>query len=104
MHDDKKLNFAVSCTFTQLHGRVHRMTMYVHCIAYIYAKNRFFQETIRDIHRVLQTIQMKLILLCVWAEQAILGSTKTALKFTYEIQIGYHTYNSMHGAGYKLDR
>ena len=39
----------------------------------------------RDIHRVLQTIQMKLILLCVWAEPAILGSTKTALKFTYEI-------------------
>ena len=46
MHDDKKLNFAVSCTFTQLHGRVHRMTMYVHCIAYIYAKNHFFQETV----------------------------------------------------------
>ena len=27
-----------------------------------------------------QTIQMKLILLCVWAEPAVLGSTKTALK------------------------
>ena len=42
----------------------------------------------RDMHytyRVLQTIQMKLILLCVWAEPAILGSTKTALKFKYEI-------------------
>ena len=41
----------------------------------------------RDIHinRVLQTIQMKLILLCVWAELAVLGSTKTALKFKYEI-------------------
>ena len=37
---------------------------------------------------VLQTIQMKLILLCVWAERAILGSAKTALKFKYEIQIG----------------
>ena len=36
-------------------------------------------------YRVLQTIQMKLILLCVWAEQAILGSAKTALKFKYEI-------------------
>ena len=36
-------------------------------------------------YRVLQTIQMKLILLCVWAEPAILGSTKTALKFKYEI-------------------
>ena len=40
---------------------------------------------VRDIHRVLQTIQMKLILLCVWAEPAVLGSTKTALKFKYEI-------------------
>ena len=35
--------------------------------------------------RVLQTIQMKLILLCVLAERAILGSAKTALKFKYEI-------------------
>ena len=30
---------------------------------------------------ILQTIQMRLILLCVWAELAVLGSTKTALKF-----------------------
>ena len=30
-------------------------------------------------------IQMKLILLCVWAEPAILSSTKTALEFKYEI-------------------
>ena len=29
---------------------------------------------------------MKHILLCVWAEPAVLGSTTTALKFTYEIQ------------------
>ena len=36
-------------------------------------------------YRVLQIIQMKLILLCVWAELAILGSTKTALKFKYDI-------------------
>ena len=35
----------------------------------------------RYTYRVLQTIQMKLILLCVWAEPAILGSAKTALKF-----------------------
>ena len=33
------------------------------------------------VYQVLQTIQMKLILLCVWAEPAVLGSTKTALKF-----------------------
>ena len=37
------------------------------------------------IYQVLQTIQMKLILLCVWAEPAVLGSTKTALKFKYKI-------------------
>ena len=37
------------------------------------------------IYIVLHSIQMKLILLCVWAEQAILGSAKTALKFKYEI-------------------
>ena len=30
---------------------------------------------------MLQTIQMKLILLCVRAERAVLGSAKTALKF-----------------------
>ena len=33
---------------------------------------------------VLQTIQMKLILLYVWAEQAVLGSAETALKFKFE--------------------
>ena len=42
----------------------------------------------RYTYRVLQTIQMKLIFLCVWAEQAILGSAKTALKFKYEILMG----------------
>ena len=36
-------------------------------------------------YRVLQKIQMKLILLYVWSEPAILGSSKTALKFKYEI-------------------
>ena len=35
--------------------------------------------------RVLQTIQIKLILLCAWAEPVILGSAKTALIFKYEI-------------------
>ena len=39
----------------------------------------------RYTHKVLQTIQMKLILLCVWAEQAVLGSAKNYLKFKYEI-------------------
>ena len=37
------------------------------------------------IYQVLQTIQMKLILLCVWAEPAVLGRAKTALKIIYKI-------------------
>ena len=39
----------------------------------------------RYTYRVLQATQMKLILLCVWAEPVVLGSAKTALKFKYEI-------------------
>ena len=39
----------------------------------------------RYTYRVLQTIQIELILSCVWAELAVLGSAKTALKFKYEI-------------------
>ena len=42
----------------------------------------FMQEQ-RYTYKVLQTIQMKLILLWVWAEQAVLGRAKTALKFKY---------------------
>ena len=42
----------------------------------------------RYTYKVLQTTQMKLILLCVWAEPAVLGSIKTALKLKYEIKIG----------------
>ena len=34
--------------------------------------------------RVLQTIQIKLILLFVWVERAVLGGAKNALKFKYE--------------------
>ena len=41
----------------------------------------------RYTYRVLQTIQMNLYF-CVWAERAVLGSAKSALKFKYEIQIG----------------
>ena len=48
------------------------------------AKNAFAMHQ-RYAYRVLQTIQMKLILICVWAEPAVLGSTKTALIFKYEI-------------------
>ena len=39
----------------------------------------------RYTYRVLQTIQMQLVLLSVWAERAVLGSAKTALKFKREI-------------------
>ena len=45
----------------------------------------FFASNQRYTYRVLQTIQMKHILLCVWAEPAVLGSAKTALRFKYEI-------------------
>ena len=44
--------------------------------------------TQRYTYRVLQTIQMKLKLLCVWTEPVVLGSTKSASKFKYEIEIG----------------
>ena len=39
----------------------------------------------RYTYRVLQTIQMEVVLLCVWAEPAVLDSAKTALEFKYEI-------------------
>ena len=42
--------------------------------------SRAFQ---RYTYRVLQTVQMKLILL--WAERAVLGGAKNALKFKYEM-------------------
>ena len=45
----------------------------------------------RYTYRVLQIIQMKLILLCVWAERAVLGSAKTALK--YEICVRQYKVN-----------
>ena len=51
-----------------------------------YCSGNFWHKH-RDIctYRVLQTIQMKLILLCVWTERAILGGEKNALKLKYEI-------------------
>ena len=48
-------------------------------------ENTNFGRSQRYTYRVLQTIQMKLILFCVWADPAVLGSTKTALKFKYDI-------------------
>ena len=55
--------------------------MTVCCIYWAFAQ--YMQQ--RYTYRVPQTIQMKLILLYVWAERAVLGSAKTALKFKYEI-------------------
>ena len=49
---------------------------------------------------MLQTIQMKL--LCVWAEQVVSVSAKTALKFKYEIQIVKHICNSLYEQGINL--
>ena len=42
-------------------------------------------DFLTNVQRLLQTIQMKLLFLFVWAEPAVLGSAKTALKFKYEI-------------------
>ena len=63
------------------------------CLCSKYVKNCNILGQIQSyIYQVLQTIQMKLILLCVWAEPAVLGSAKTALKFIYKIWIGYYSY------------
>ena len=45
----------------------------------------FFDQVQSYTYQVLQTIQMKLILLCDWAELTVLGSAKTAIKFIYKI-------------------
>ena len=47
---------------------------------------------------------MKIIRLCVWAEQAILVSAKSALKSEYETEIAKHIYNLMCVAGYQLEK
>ena len=46
----------------------------------------------RYTYRVLQTIQIELILLCIWAKLAVLDSARIDLKLKYEIQVGYYTY------------
>jgi hypothetical protein len=52
---------------------------------YFVGSRAFKVEATECIYRVLQTIQMKLIPLCVWAERAVFGSAKTAFRFKYEI-------------------
>ena len=46
---------------------------------------KFPSEGQRYTYRMLQTIQLKIILLFVWAELAALSSAKITLKFKYEI-------------------
>ena len=93
-------------TLPDFHGRGEKTYLTIMCsnddldlLTY-----QFSDKLLPDTKEVLQTIQMKLILLCVWAEPAVLGSAKTALKFNYEISIGYYLYNSMYGAVYKLQK
>ena len=47
---------------------------------------------------------MKLMILSVWAERAVLGSAKTALKFKYEIQKDYTIYCLGQGISLKSER
>ena len=47
---------------------------------------------------------MNLILLCAWAEQAVLGNAKTAIEIKYEIERGSNLHNSMYVACYKLEK
>ena len=49
------------------------------------SKGIFYLSSFTFDQRVLQTIQMKLLLLFVWAERDVLGCAKAALKFKYEI-------------------
>ena len=81
----------------------HFKWIQTHAIFQNHEDSVFVGPSQRYTYRVLQTIQMKLILLCVWAERAVLGSAKTTLKFKYEIQIVQHIYSSMFGAEYKLE-
>ena len=66
---------------------MNEATYTIDCLLTIFlgVSNYFLQRDRRYTYRVLQTIQMKLILLCVWAERVVLGSAKTALKCNYEI-------------------
>ena len=54
-------------------------------ITYTYTWGKKGTHDQRYTYRVLQTIQMTLILLCVLAERAVLGSAITASKFKCEI-------------------
>ena len=62
-----------------------KVSRYMHWDAWFCHQCKILSRYQRYTYRVLQTLQMKLILLCVWAERAVLGIAKTALRFKYEI-------------------
>ena len=89
--------FTPYCLFSSQYLSVNENYLYTkntRCLYcnYFYPYCLFSSQEQSYIYQVLQTIQMKLILLCVWAEPAVLGSAKTALKFIYKIYIGYYLY------------
>ena len=83
MYNLKTPSLKMSLVFVARHCCRHRISISHHQVHTHCYENSTVEQ--RYTYRVLQTIQMKLILLCVWAERAILGSAKTALKFKYEI-------------------
>ena len=81
MHRGVYFNFSSGCFITAILVNPPEKKLAKHTS--VHCTNCCFMQ--RYTYRVLQTIQMKLILLCVLAELAFLGSTITAIKFIYEI-------------------
>ena len=82
--------FATASTFTDYFdiskGQCFNLTGQNVCPLYLEGHFVYlFGVKNRYTYRVLQKIQMKLIILCVWAERVVLGSAKTASKFIHEI-------------------
>ena len=79
----------MALTTAEQRGKVLFGLPHYHCftliLEYVHMESFELVKIQRCTYRVLQTIQMNLIFLCVLAESAALGSTKTALKFKYEI-------------------
>ena len=60
----------------------------------------------RYTYRVFQTIETKLILICVWAERAVLGTAKTAWEITQDLNHDltfYCTHNQLCVPQYKVN-
>ena len=83
-NDLRSKNSLATLQIVQVLG-VFRLSYSETTITYIYSTKVSIGTGQRYTYRVLKTTQMKLIQICVWAEQAGLGSAKTALKFKYEI-------------------